>query len=69
MVDISAIKVYKVNSIGNVTAHLNPFTVNRDNSRFKSVLRADQIPVYWELKCVFKHQDFQLFGLKLNKYQ
>ena len=30
---------------------------------FLSVLLADL-----ETKCVFKHQDFQIFGLKLNKY-
>ena len=45
MVNISAIRVHKVNSIGNITAHLNPFTANRDHSRFKSVLRAYEITV------------------------
>ena len=45
MVNITAIMVHKVNSMGYVTAHLNPLTANRDYSGFKSVLRADQITV------------------------
>ena len=44
MANITAIRVHKVNFIGNVTAHLNHFTANRYN-RFKSVLRVDQITV------------------------
>ena len=45
MVNITAIRVHKFNSIGDVTAHLNPSIANRHYSRFKSILRADQITV------------------------
>ena len=35
MVDITAIRVHKVNFIENVTAHINPFTANRDYCSLK----------------------------------
>ena len=30
MVSITAMRVHRVNSMGNVTAHLDPFIANRD---------------------------------------
>ena len=39
----------------------------KHDSRFKFVLSADQITVI-ENKISFRHQDLQMFGLKLKKY-
>ena len=39
----------------------------KHDSRFKFVLLADQITVI-ENKISFRHQDLQMFGLKLKKY-
>ena len=36
---------------------------------FLSVLLADQISQLLGIKLVFKHQDLQMFGLKLYKYE
>ena len=46
----------------------NPFTAKNDHSLFNPFYE----PFKYQLlgiKCVFKHRDLQMSGLKLNKYQ
>ena len=44
---------------------VNFYTANCDYSRFSSVLLSGKIG-YWEQSILFKHQDLQMAGLKLN---
>ena len=44
--------------------NISPLPADHDQSRFYSVLLA----LISGTKCVFKHQDLQMFSLKLNKY-
>ena len=45
-----------------------PFKASYDYNRFYSVLSAVQSQLL-TIKLVLKHQDLQMFGLKLNKYE
>ena len=46
--------------------HFNPLPANHDYSRFESVLL---VTLLLRIQLLFKQQDLQMFGPKLNKYE